>query len=98
MKKLTAFLLSLLMVISTAACSSGGDSSSSGSDTAENSGASETTEPADPIELTCWVNEEHTDIFEYGQRSKAGFRARIKIPARQLRRRGQIDPSVYVRI
>lgn len=67
MKKLTAFLLSLLMVISTAACSSGGDSSSSGSDTAENSGASETTEPADPIELTCWVNEEHTDIFEYGQ-------------------------------
>ena len=26
----------------------------------------EPTEPADPIELICWVNEAHTDIFEYG--------------------------------
>lgn len=68
-KKLTALVLSLLLAVSLTACSGDGNETASGSDTvgsqAENT-AEEATEPADPIELVCWVNEEHTDIFEYG--------------------------------
>ena len=67
-KKLTALAVSLLLAVSTTACSGGdgdvaiNDDAAKSPDTAE---TEEITEPADPIELTCWVNEAHTDIFEY---------------------------------
>ena len=70
-KKLTALFLSLLLVVSTAACANSGGATSN-SDTAgdpkttEKAETTDTAEPADPIKLTCWVNEQHTEIFEYG--------------------------------
>ncbi|SFH42425.1 L-arabinose-binding protein [Lachnospiraceae bacterium NLAE-zl-G231] len=70
-KKLTALFLSLLLVVSTAACANSGGATSN-SDTAgdpkttEKTETTDTAEPADPIKLTCWVNEQHTEIFEYG--------------------------------
>lgn len=68
MKKGIALLLSLLMLAGAASgCS--GNQTPSGSDAGGGTSAAqnENTEPADPIELICWVNEEHTDIFEYGE-------------------------------
>lgn len=71
MKKGLAFLMTLALLAGIPmGCSSGSDSSG-GTDadagTTQTEGTSENTEPADPIELVCWVNEEHTDIFEYGE-------------------------------
>ena len=80
MKKIIAFLLLLTLLVSVTACS--GNSASSGGDAPNNGDApaqesstpAEADEPADgeeaadPIDLVCWVNEEHVDIFETGEK------------------------------
>ena len=68
MKKGIALLLSLLMLAGAASgCS--GNQTPSGSDAGGGTSAAqnENTEPPTPSNSICWVNEEHTDIFEYGE-------------------------------